>query len=177
MRRRHDVELGSTRLLAEASVAIPAVSKPLHARLEAALPTSDETVRNAWDFWLFPKRDKQDGRGIAVSKDLLPALEKLYAGLAPRRITGSRIGHRSSSRGSRVDVRPALAAGKRVLLINGARANPTSALGWWWMGNQVGTAFAKHPALGDFPHDGYLSPLAFRIVKTGSQSPAKRHEA
>ena len=77
------VELGSTRLLAEASVVIPAVSKPLHARLEAALPTSDKTVRNAWDLWLFPKRDKQDGRGIAVSKDLLPALEKLYAGLAP----------------------------------------------------------------------------------------------
>ncbi len=167
------VELGSTRLLAEASVAIPAVSKPLHARLEAVLPTSDETVRNAWDIWLFPKRDKQDGRGIAVSKDLLPALEKLYAGLAPAGSPEAESATLLISRLCALDVRPALAAGKRVLLINGAQGKPNVSLGWWWMGNQVGTAFAKHPALGDFPHDGYLSPLAFRIVKQGLNLPLK----
>jgi hypothetical protein len=35
----------------------------------------------------------------------------------------------------------------------------------------VGTAFAKHPALGDFSHDGYLSPLMFRILKEGKPLP------
>ena len=35
----------------------------------------------------------------------------------------------------------------------------------------VGTAFARHPALGVFPHDGHLSPLAFRILKGASKLP------
>jgi hypothetical protein len=69
------------------------------------------------------------------------------------------------------EVGPALAAGKRVFLINGAAGKPNANLGWWSMGSQVGTAFAKHPALGDFPHDGTLSPLAFRILKQGWKLP------
>ena len=69
------------------------------------------------------------------------------------------------------DVAPALAAGKRVLLINRTTGKPNVSLGWWSMGEQVGTAFAPHPALGDFPHEGYLSPLAFRILKTGLKLP------
>ncbi|OQW95352.1 MAG: hypothetical protein BWK77_07605, partial [Verrucomicrobia bacterium A1] len=67
---------------------------------------------------------------------------------------------------------PALAAGRRVILIQGAGGSPNVSLGWWWMGTQVGTAFARHPALGDFPHEGYLSPLAFRILKGGLRLPA-----
>ena len=70
------------------------------------------------------------------------------------------------------DVAPALAAGKRVLLINRTGGKPNVRLGWWSMGDQVGTAFARHPALGDFPHEGFLSPLAFRILKTGLKLPA-----
>lgn len=66
----------------------------------------------------------------------------------------------------------ALAAGKRVILINGAASKPNVILGWWSMGNQVGTAFAKHPAFGDFPHDGTLSPLSFRILKQGKPLPS-----
>ena len=38
-------------------------------------------------------------------------------------------------------------------------------LDWWWIGNQAGTAMAKHPVFGDFPHAGHISPLWFRIVK------------
>jgi hypothetical protein len=49
---------------------------------------------------------------------------------------------------------------------------PNISLGWWSMGEQVGTAFAQHPSLGDFPHAGYLSPLAFRILKTGQKLPS-----
>ena len=37
-------------------------------------------------------------------------------------------------------------------------------LGWWGLSKQAGTAIARHPAFGDFPHDGYLNELWFRIV-------------
>ena len=70
------------------------------------------------------------------------------------------------------DVEPALASGKRVLLINRTTGQPNVSLGWWSMGEQVGTALRGTPALGDFPHEGYLSPLAFRILKTGLKLPS-----
>ena len=39
------------------------------------------------------------------------------------------------------------------------------------MGNQVGTAFADHPAFGDFPKTESISPLWFRIIKKGMALP------
>jgi hypothetical protein len=177
-----DVELGNTRLFAEVSVTMPTVAKPLQAVLEAVVsgvPVSapegerprEPPVRNTWDFWVFPKRDKQNGAGIAVSPALSPALEKLYTGLA---VSGTPDAEKAAlliSRFGAPDVGAALAAGQRVILINGTEGKPNVNLGWWSMGNQVGTAFAKHPALGDFPHDGTLSPLAFRILKQGWKLP------
>ncbi len=174
-----DVETGTTRLLANSSINIPNVAKPVHAVLEAEIiqrsevegQRSNEKIVNKWDFWIFPKRDKQNGDGVAVTPALLPALEKLYTGLVA---TGSPEAEKAElliSHTGSPDVMAALAAGKRVLLINGTQGKPNVSLGWWSMGNQVGTAFAKHPALGDFPHDGYLSPLAFRILKQGKALP------
>lgn len=164
-----DVEIGSTRLLAETNIVVPKVAKPIHAILEAAL--ADGGARNTWDFWIFPKREKQDGTDIAVSPSLLPALEKLYTGLVATGTPGAEQAGLLISQVGSPDVASALDVGKRVILINGTASEPNVSLGWWWMGNQVGTAFAKHPALGDFPHEGYLSPLAFRIMKQGLPLP------
>ena len=127
---------------------------------------------NEWDFWLFPKRAPQRVAGIAVSGPLLPKLAPLYSGLVASGNPGAEQARVLISFLGSADVEPALAAGKRVLLINQAAGKPNVSLGWWSMGEQVGTAFARHPALGDFPHEGYLSPLAFRILKTGRKLPS-----
>jgi len=164
-----DVALGSTRLLAESPITIPNVTKPVHAVLEAGVAGGD--VKNSWDFWLFPKRAKQDVSGVAVSPALLPTLEKLYTGLVAANTADAQKAKLLISQIGSSDVAPALAAGKRVILINGANGKPNVSLGWWWMENQVGTAFAKHAALGELPHEGYLSPLAFRIMKEGLPLP------
>ncbi len=164
-----EVALGSTRVLAETSVAVPEVARPVHAVLEAALAGGQ--ARNEWDFWIFPARAKQDGKGIAVSPALLPSLQGLYAGLVASDSPGAEPAEVLITRAGASDVAPALAAGKRVILIHGADGRPNVSLGWWSMGSQVGTAFARHPALGDFPHDGHLSPLAFRILKQGCALP------
>ena len=164
-----EVALGSTRLLTEATVAMPEVAKPVHAVLEAAL--AGESVRNEWDVWIFPRRDVQDGTGIAVAPAFLPALQRLYRGLVAADSPEAERAALLISQAGAPEVAAALAAGKRVLLINGAAGKPNVSLGWWSMGNQVGTAFARHPALGDLPHEGYLSPLAFRILKQGRPLP------
>ena len=164
-----DIEPGSTRLLAEAAIAIPVVVKPVHAVLEATL--AEGGVRNVWDFWIFPKRDKQDGTGIAVSPELRPALEKLYTGLAAAGTPATEQAGLLIAQAGAPEVAAALATGRRVLLISNTAGRPNVSLGWWSMGNQVGTALARHPALGDFPHEGYLSPLLFRILKLGKKLP------
>jgi len=170
-----DVELGCTRLLADAAIAVPAVAKPVQARLEVRVSESgsarEPSARNAWEFWIFPKREKLDGSGIAVSPELLPALEKLYTGLVASGTPAAGQADILVSVARSPDVDAALTAGKSVLLVSGASGKPNASLGWWWMGNQVGTVFARHPALGDFPHDGTLSPLAFRILKQGRPLP------
>jgi hypothetical protein len=173
------VELGSTRLLEKLSIEIPTIDQPTHAVLEAVLTdtAADRTgrgavdVQNQWDFWLFPKREQRKVTGIAVSQPLLPLLEPLYEGLIPADAAGAESAELLISRMGSPDVGPALTAGKRALLINGTEGAPNVSLGWWAMGNQVGTAFADHPALGDFPHDGTLSPLEFRILKQGLRLP------
>lgn len=170
-----DVELGSTRLLAEAAISIPAFSKACHATLAVQVVEGERprepSASNAWDFWLFPTRARLDGAGIAASRALMPALEKLYVGLVAADAPAAGQAALLISRIGSPDVGPALAAGRRVLLVNGTGGKPNVSLGWWSMGSQVGTAFATHPAWGDFPHDGALSPLAFRILKQGLALP------
>lgn len=165
-----DVELGDTRHIVDVAIPlVPNVEKPVHAVLEAQIVDSD--VKNSWEFWIFPKRERQNGSGIAVCPALLPLLEKHYTGLIGSDAPNANGAGLLISRRGAPDVAPALNAGKRVILINGADGPPNISLGWWWMGNQVGTAFAKHPALGDLPHNGCLSPLTFRIVKEGRPLP------
>jgi beta-galactosidase len=158
-------DIGNARKVAESAIAVPEVTKPEKVMLTASLGTAT----NSWEFWVFPKRTVRDGRGIAVEKSLMPALSKLYSGL-----TGD-------AEGAALIIAPygsmmaenALEEGKRVITIFGANGKPNVSLGWWAMGRQVGTAFAKgNPALGALPHEGYLSPLMFRLVKdTGLKLP------
>jgi hypothetical protein len=65
----------------------------------------------------------------------------------------------------------AIATGKRCIMIGPAEGKPNISLGWWALGDQVGTAFADHPVFGAFPHDGTLSPLWFRLIKRGLPLP------
>lgn len=164
-----DVALGSVRSLGQAEIVIPELQKPVHAILEAAL--AGDAARNHWDIWLFPKRAQQRGKGIAVSQSLLPKLAPLYSGLVQAGTPAAAATQLLISPLGSSDVAPALTAGKRVLLISRTTGKPNVSLGWWSMGAQVGTAFARHPALGDFPHEGHLSPLSFRILKTGLKLP------
>ena len=55
----------------------------------------------------------------------------------------------------------------KVVAIGAAQGVPNVSLGWWFMGEQVGTALLDHPVFGDLPHEGFLSPLLFRIVGKG----------
>ena len=159
------LDIGPARKVAADKIVFPSVAKAVKAVLRAKIGG----IANEWDFWVFPKRVKRDGSDIAADASLRPMLAKLYDGVADA----------ASPEGAkaRVVVAPygsqtaadALARGKNVLTVSGWDGKPNVSLGWWSMGNQVGTALAKgHPALAGLPHDGALTPLLFRVVKEGA---------
>ena len=154
-----DGAIGNARKIAETRFTAPDVAKPEKAVLTASLATAT----NSWEFWIFPKRTMKDGSGIAVEKSLMPALAKLYSGLVPVETADAPLVIAPFGSKAAAD---ALAKGKTVVTIHGTKSRSNISLGWWAMGDQVGTAFKSgDPALGMLPHEGYLSPLMFRFVK------------
>ena len=157
--------IGPARKVASDKIVFPSVAKAAKVVLRATIGG----IANEWDFWVFPKRVKREGSDIAADASLWPLLAKLYDGVAD---AASPDGAKA-----RVVVAPygsqtaadALAHGKNVLTVSGWDGKPNVSLGWWSMGNQVGTALAKgHPALAGLPHEGTLTPLLFRVVKEGA---------
>ena len=160
-----DVAIGPARKVASEKIVFPPVAKPAKAVLRVEI---GDAV-NEWDFWVFPKRVKRDGSGIAADAAFLPRLLQLYDGVVDAASP--------SAASARVVVAPpnapaaaaALARGQRVLTISGGDGAPNVSLGWWSMGNQVGTALSrKSPVLANIPHEGVLTPLLFRVVKEGA---------
>ena len=166
-----DVPLGPARKVASEKIVFPSVAKATKAVLRAEIGGS----ANEWEFWIFPKRDSRDGSDIAADAGLLAPLSRLYGGVvdaasadgAKARVVIAPYGSRTSA--------DAIARGQRVLTVSGGDGKPNISLGWWSMGNQVGTALAKgHPALAGLPHEGSMTPLLFRIVKEGAYALSRK---
>ena len=161
-----EISLGPARKVATANITFPDVSKPTKATLAAMLGG----VSNSWDFWVFPKRASRDGSAIAVAPQFRSTLAKRYDGLLSAE-EAARAKVVVAANGSPLAAE-ALARGQRVITLAGTEGKPNVSLGWWWMGRQVGTALAQHPALAALPHEGVLSPLFFRLVlQTGKPMP------
>ena len=170
-----DIAIGPARKIASQKIVFPSVEKPMKATLVASVGD----ISNDWEFWVFPRRERHDGRNLAVSPSLKEKMAKLYYGFtvfegragsplpADRRSQGDTPYRIVVAEAGSPEAEAALKAGCRVVAIGKAEDIPNVKLGWWWMGNQVGTALLKHPVFGDLPHEGFLSPLLFRIVGTG----------
>ena len=160
-----EIAEGGARPVAAATLAIPPVAKAVKAVLRAEV----DGTANEWDLWVFPKRAKRDGAGIACDAALLPLLAKLYDGVSDAASPeGAKAGVVVAQYGSRTAA-DALARGRSVLTVAAWDGKPNVSLGWWSMGDQVGTALAKGaPALAGLPHEGVLTPLLFRVVKKGA---------
>ena len=156
---------GAARKVAALDFAVPAVAEAVHAKLEVSL----DGVANDWDLWIFPKRERKDGSRLAVHPSFLPAFTNLYDNVAALG-TPAAAGRLLRVLPWMPDA-PAAAAGQRTLFLSQMGGAPNVGLGWWWLGDQVGTAFLDHPALDGLPHDGCLSPLFFRLLKRGRPLP------
>jgi len=117
---------------------------PAAARIAAALESDGLHVSNDWNVWLFPSRPApsdapegvlfDDGRGALREPGGIPGGTRLVVASVPSRAT-----------------REWVRDGGRLLLL-GARTGPRRPR---FFRRESVTAIARHPALGDFPHDGF----------------------
>jgi hypothetical protein len=170
---------GDVKPFGETVCQIPAVRKPVKGQLQASLTSNTGRLRastlfnmvppsfgNSWDLWLFPKPSAKSGAGLCASAVVHQALAGRYSGMAVVGAPESQAAKTLVTTALDDDARQWLRQGKNVLLLKLAGPAPGVTLGWWGMTKQTGTAIARHPAFGDFPHDGYLNELWFRIVDT-----------
>jgi len=159
------VVVGAVREIAPWSFTVPPLARPVHAVLEAKLLGTETSVTNWWDFWLFPRRGPKDGSGMAATRSVYPALALRFPGLARVGTPEGDAAQVLIASENDPEALASLSAGRRVVLLDRCNAPDNVQLGWWLLGNQMGTAMTRHPVFGDFPHDGTLSPLWSRIVK------------
>lgn len=155
-----NVATGEVRELGIARITVPGLSRPVSAVLEVKL--RDSKVNNHWDVWLFPRRAPGNGTGMAASGPLYPVLSTRYPGIAR---AGTPAGDAAKVLITSAADPAAIQAGRSIVLLEPTTPVPNVKLEWWWIGDQAGTAMAKHPVFGDFPHAGVLSPLWFGILK------------
>jgi len=165
-----NVLAGDLKDIGTSSIRIPALTVPLKAKLTAELENTN--IKNCWDIWMFPKvkPKAKAGKGICAS-------EKIYSALAARYPGMTKLGS-AEAKNCRIiltdkllapEVQKALVQGASVVSLELEGPNPGVQLGWWWKGPQTGTAILEHPAFGNFPHDGYLNELFFRIIKSAAE--------
>ena len=170
---RVHAKAGEAAVVGRSRIVMPAVAKAVKAKLTVALESTE--AKNSWNIWVFPKfRPLPDaGKGLAASPRLFDLLAKRYPGLV-------KLGDPKSDAAQTViaqnltepGVLDALKHGRSVVCLSLPGYNllrPGVRLGWWQVTNQTGTAIARHPAFGDFPHDGFLESGWFRMVDTAEK--------
>jgi len=161
-----DAAIGDVKKVGDAAWTVDGIRKPVHARLVAAIENTQ--IENSWDIWLFPRPAKASGKGLAASENVHKVLETRYPGIA-------RLGEPEAEKAQvvildRMDESffDALGKGKSVVMLGLRGTAPGLHPGWWLIGHggeQTGIAVADHVSFGDFPHQGHLNHLFFRIVK------------
>lgn len=161
--------IGDVREIGSVEMIIPELDKPVEASFHISLEGS--ALNNSWRFWLFPTRQTFTGEGLAATEDLHGEIVRRYPGA--ELFDGESASEAAliiTSAGHPI-LQDSKLKDKRILVIAAAEGAPNIHLGWWSLGNQLGTAFADHPIYGDFPLEESISPLWFRLIKQGLPLP------
>jgi len=160
------VKQGEVPIAGNTKITMPAVTKPLKAKLQVKL--SSVQAVNSWDVWIFPVLKPQPGAGLAATKPVYETIAERYPGISilgsPQATEAKVIICKSIYEEGIIE---ALEQGKKVIacsLPGFDLLNAGTRLGWWGTTNQTGTAIARHPAFGDYPNEGYLDQAWFRLV-------------
>ena len=159
---RFTVEHGQCMPVATSMIDIPTVKKATKAMLTVEISGTD--IKNSWPVWIFPQPEAKLKEGITITDSLYEKLSDVYY---PVKSSDNKTGGVLVTDDVGVAFE-SLKENRNVLLLarNGIDLiDATASMSWWGKNNQTGTAVAEHPAFGDFPHGGYLSPAMYRLTK------------
>ena len=174
------IPVGYVGPIAEAEIVVPAFGKSAAVELETRInaPTlagKPRTISNRWPFWVFPVREKPSLKGVFVELALYDWFKDRYADVTPINLGDKSETARLTENdlviaisGDPESLLPVIQQGARILAITPASDQPDVRLGWWWLGSQIGTAFADHPAFADFPNAPYMDELWFGLIRKGA---------
>ena len=148
--------------VATSMIDIPTVKKATRATLTVEISGTD--VKNSWPVWIFPQPKPKLKEGITITDSLYDKLSDIYY---PAKSSDDKAGGVLVTDDVGVAFE-SLKEDRKVLLLarNGIDLiDAPASMSWWGKSNQTGTAVAEHPAFGDFPHDGYLTPAMYRLTK------------
>jgi len=156
---------GTVSQLGKIEFVAPRVSHPTAAVLRTEI--EGKGVQNEWKFYIFPDASSRS------------ALQKISATDVVRRKLSTAyplVGTVSAQPGANdvlitgqldADALRYLQSGARVVLVSLSDFSPVQPglrLGWWWSGNQRGTALVASPAYGDFPVEEGMPFFAIRRI-------------
>jgi len=162
----HSMETGEIQQLASVEIMFPESDKPGHWTLAANIEGTE--IANHWDFWCFPERQKSETTGFTVSEELYPWFREHYSNVVLWNEKSENTEGLLITTPDEEAFLKGLEQNRPVIVIRPATGDPNVELGWWTFGGQLGTIIAESPAFGDFPHNGLLTPLWFRLIKTDS---------
>lgn len=162
----------------------PDVSAPAKATLHAALQEGERSVSNQWDVWLFPDTPAPPD-DVAIYQrpqhtwletvDKLPTVDAatLSASRNVQVLLTERV-DQSVIDFARLGGRVILAASEGHVRTFRAKLGLTDAFYFFtppanyptYEDGQDGTIIADHPALGDFPHEGFADLQFFRMIRS-----------
>lgn len=165
----------------EIQLTVPALTRARAARLEATLTEGERVVSNSWNLWLFP-----DPSPFPAKLRRVGPLEKTWikdwSEIPTASIVELRRDRSTAVLAERLDVRliDFMRAGGRVILAatrglvhvnrdggfgsNGYFRTPPANYPSYEDG-QNGTIIQNHPALGDFPHEGFADLQFLRLME------------
>ncbi|MCF7855792.1 MAG: hypothetical protein K9N51_13405, partial [Candidatus Pacebacteria bacterium] len=164
--------------LAQLTVTLPATRRPGTMRLHACIrhPKVGVLTRNQWELWVFPpvEQNVTSGDGGFLTKQRDPILQRFSSEAANGGGVHSKL-LVSIDRVAEEELQW-LANGGRLLLLSD-RALPFYEMPDtdifrtvpWNRGNtgHLGTVIEKHPALGDFPHNGFCDYAFVNLITGG----------
>lgn len=143
------IERGELSSLYRLTFTVPRLSKPATLTLTATLSGGDTDAENVWQLYAFPKATALPGERLLRASGLT-----VSEGMTARELLER------------------MARGERVLLLGGAPF-PTEKTDYQpsvagRTNGHLASVLTDHPALGDFPHEGYCGHQFARMLKDGA---------
>lgn len=142
--------------------------EPRAVRLHVRLQSETFQQENQWDFWVFPAQKKINTADVSslVDEEHLRARYSFKKGLS---LKDSRVALTDRLTPEVIDY--AVKGGSVVFISEAGGFRRSQALRFWPPALRTsGTYVENHPALGDFPHDGFCSLQFYRIFGGASSA-------